>query len=582
MINSVQNIKVGTTSPFNDFKSNGEYYITREIAKDIYQDSEKKSERKGKRVGLIVALSSIATTLGVIGITKGIPKTVYKHVSDYVKKLGEKVNLRKQNGQSGPITSFMNYAHKKLTKFAERGQSVNNFNNYKDLIVKHAMYKTHFTTRIHQKITAFFERLALKTVNKGYKNSDKRFTKLFNSIASINSKIMLEDPSRKITINGVTKSAIEWIDDVIARRERIQQELQNGFSVASRQTRHSQMRSANVGLDKKVWELTLNGIQHTHGMKGKFAKLKDSQMHQSFIAEELLAKDKSQIAEQIAKSRRSITHDITDAYTASEKLLDGIYKHISPEDAESRKLLKIMHSKLNTYKKLSGPQESVYREKIKSEIFEIMETITKRSQNDSSLLGYTSDSATQISAYSKELQKTLNGVEKGELQELLTIYKGLLPREEYLKLRGEANKAVKTLDKAIHTESNLFFDKLRDLSLGSAPTDILSILGSVGGVGLGLSMADNKDERISAALKYGIPIVGSLATSVVLTVGLVSGIKAMLIGMASGAVINRIGTAIDKKRKEYNKDQEDKKHTEEIKNEIQKAETDTKTQTESV
>ena len=112
--------------------------------------------------------------------------------------------------------------------------------------------------------------------------------------------------------------------------------------------------------------------------------------------------------------------------------------------------------------------------------------------------------------------------------------------------------SVSSLDKAINTESNLFFDKLRDMSLGSAPTDILSVLGSVGGVGLGLSMADNKEQRTSALLKFGIPVIGSIGTTVALTVGLVSGIKAMMIGLASGAVINRVGTAVDNKRKEKN------------------------------
>ena len=110
---------------------------------------------------------------------------------------------------------------------------------------------------------------------------------------------------------------------------------------------------------------------------------------------------------------------------------------------------------------------------------------------------------------------------------------------------------------------------MRDLALGSAPTDVLSLLGSVAGVGVGLSMADTKEERKSAMLNYGIPIIGSLATSVVLTFGLVSGIKSMLIGLGSGAVMNRIGAALDKRRKAYNKEIEDNKHAENVKAEIQ-------------
>ena len=74
---------------------------------------------------------------------------------------------------------------------------------------------------------------------------------------------------------------------------------------------------------------------------------------------------------------------------------------------------------------------------------------------------------------------------------------------------------------------------------------------TVGAVGYYVSKSDNKDERISASLKYGIPAVGAIATSLFCTAKLISGGKAMFLGLASGWVINKIGVFVDDLRKKY-------------------------------
>lgn len=565
MINSVQNTKTFGQTPFNDFSKNGEYYLTREIANDIYKAQDKNSEKKGRKIGLIVALSSVAATLGVFLLTRGLPKNTYKYLTNWIQKLEENVARRKQNGQSGPVTSFMKFSLKKLTKWAEKSRSLNNYNNYKDLLFKKLMSKSKFTMKIHDNITNFFEKLTLKTVNRSYNKADSKFAKLFGSFAELDQRIGQQQGGRLVTINGVTKSVTEWLSEAATRQSKIQTEFQSGFSSSARANRLKTMKAAHADLGRKVWKETFNGVEDVQGMKDKFLRLKDSPMHQSFIAEDILAQNKQEILHQVSGARRAITHDIFDTHKASESILENIQSLISPDDAESSKLIKTLHSKLATYKKLSGSHEQQYREILNNEIIDIMNTLTSRLKDSGKVFDYSPKMLNQVSSLQEELVEVLTKSEKGELQELLTIYKALLPRNEYLKLRDTATKAVKSLDGAINTESNLFFDKLRDLSLGSAPTDVLSIVGSVGGVAAGLTMADNKDERVSALLKYGIPIVGSLGTTLVLNIGLVSGIKAMLLGLGSGTIINRVGTAVDKKRKEYNKDIEDKKYTEELK-----------------
>ena len=110
-------------------------------------------------------------------------------------------------------------------------------------------------------------------------------------------------------------------------------------------------------------------------------------------------------------------------------------------------------------------------------------------------------------------------------------------------------KAVKSLDKSIDTESVQYFDKVRDLVVGSAPTDVLSILGTGGVIAAGLHKAKDKDEKVSISLKYGIPAIGAVATSVYCTASLLSGSKSLIFGLLSGWAFNKIGVVVDDWRK---------------------------------
>ena len=155
-----------------------------------------------------------------------------------------------------------------------------------------------------------------------------------------------------------------------------------------------------------------------------------------------------------------------------------------------------------------------------------------------------------------------------ELDELLLSAKDSLTPNQYRKLVNKVNSIKTSLNKAAHTEAYEYFDKVRDLRLGSAPTDIITMLTSVGTVAIGLSKADTKDERISAALKFGIPVLGSVFSSVLLTISLVSGFKAIAIGTALGLGMSVLGEKIDIIRKKHNKQKENEQHAAKVKEDI--------------
>lgn len=557
MINSVQNIKAVEHNPFSDFKRTGEYYITPEIAKDIFETSEKDKERKGKKVGIIIAAASLITALGVFAATKGLPKNTYKWLEKWGQRLEQKVEARKLRGEYGPLTSFYNYSLKTIQKFGEKSKSINNITSFKDMLFMKLMAKTSPTKKIHSKITQVFENLARKSVQKSYNAFDNKFTNLFNFYKDTNRKILARNPEYASVIQNIEQ-----------RMQKIQKQTGKGFGKKARVERYLRMQNSVKDLDNRVFDTAINGINKNDGVRQNLMHLKDSQIHQSFIAEELMASDKMAISKDVSRLRKAITHDIGDNYKASEQLINNLSAFIDPRDAQSAKLLKDLKSTLASYKKFSGPYEGKHRELLNSEIIDILKTFSERISNGAGHFSYSDAAVKQVSSHIKEIEKVLKATDKGEFQELLTLYKSVLPRDEYLKLRGKTNKTIKSLDNAINNESNLFFDKIRDLALGSAPTDILTLVGSVAGVGIGLTRADNKDERISATLKYGIPIVGSIATSLYMTIGLVSGGKAMALALLSGWVMNRIGSYVDKHRKHYNKHQQDIKNIEAVKAEI--------------
>ena len=222
---------------------------------------------------------------------------------------------------------------------------------------------------------------------------------------------------------------------------------------------------------------------------------------------------------------------------------------------------KLVKEKLLLYKKLSGPMEVQFREQVNNEILSSLRIFAETVQK--SQMKYEPKTLDTIIEGVQGMEGIFATAKKGDMQELLTIYKELLPKAEYKKLRTQTESVTEALDKAIKTETDDFFDKFRDLKLGSAPTDVMSILISLGSVGLALGLADNKDERISATLKYGIPAVGGITTALVLTSNLVSGFAGMGLGLLSSIVLNEAGNAVDKFRKnvikhrEYLKTQEE-------------------------
>lgn len=149
---------------------------------------------------------------------------------------------------------------------------------------------------------------------------------------------------------------------------------------------------------------------------------------------------------------------------------------------------------------------------------------------------------------------------KGLYNEIVNTVSKHLNNEEKNTLNGIYKKADKSLRTSNHNECVEYFDKKRDLVLGSAPTDIVTATVSMLAAGIAIASADDKKKRVSRLVTGVIPALGGVGVSLAMAAALVSGAKGLVVGAAASLVLNRIGIIIDKyvlgNKKEYDEENE--------------------------
>lgn len=541
MINFVPN--VNNSHVYNNFSrpQNGYYLTTKQQVNQVKDGGE---EGKTRKLSKSIAIGALIAGFGSLALIRGFAS---KNTGKFLNKLKLRLEQKIANIKAGKTVSKFEELYiislRGVESFMQKSESINNITSWKDVGFQRLMWgkkgNRKITRKMHEAVTRLFERIGRNTVINSYAKTNKRFEKLSQHLDSINEKLR-QGPSGKIFhINGKDKTLEEVLLEAADIRRNIHSNLDKGFGPDARMGRYREMKKSVSGLFDYFWGKNFKTIR-TLGSKDVW---------QTFIAEDYIKADKMKMANEVSKLRQAITHDIIDNYKATTTALDNIDKYLDPADKSSREIVRKLRNSLNSYKKLSGTNEIQQRLAINETIMADLEKLSSNYAELSPKFKYSDEAVKQVSTYINEVQNVISKNDKGPLQELLTIYKAVLPREDYLKLKKEVNKAIKSLDKSIDLETVQFYDKMRDLVLGSAPTDVLSILFSIGAIGYGLTKADNQDEKISVTLKSGIPVIAAIGTSLYCSAGLVSGSKAMLIGLLSGAVMNKAGVYVDDFRK---------------------------------
>lgn len=529
MINQVLSTNTSQRSAFSNFSQpkNG-YYIN----VPFNHDEKKESNHK---LGKTIAISALVVGFGTLAILSGgFNKGTAKFLNKWKLKLEQKM------AQSSKFKNFYRFAVGKIDSFLSKSESINNFTTLKDVFFQRLMWgkdgNRSFTRKIHEGITKYFDRVSRKTVNSSYSHTYDKFASLSEYFTSVNERILKNHKNDQKYLN-----IINLINKRIAT---VNNNLEKGFGINVRNERLKEIKASSDGLFEFFWDASLKDVRN----------FKSKNMWQTFIAEDYLLPSKLQLGNKVSMLRQTVTHDIIDNYKASMKAFDNIQKFVNPSDISTNEVLNTLRNNLSSYKKLSGKDEVAQRLELNKEIIKNLKDLSSNFSKMSEKYNYSQDAVKSISSYVAEVEEIISKSSKGELQEILTLYKNILPRNEYLKLKSKVHSAIKSLDKSIDIETVQYFDKARDLKLGSAPTDVLSIVGAVGAVGYYLNKAETTDDKYSVSLRYGIPAIGAIATSLYCTARLVSGGKAMLLGLLSGWVMNKAGVVVDDARKKYTLD----------------------------
>ena len=136
---------------------------------------------------------------------------------------------------------------------------------------------------------------------------------------------------------------------------------------------------------------------------------------------------------------------------------------------------------------------------------------------------------------------------KGAYQEIVELLAPHLNKEEKQAFEESIKQAEKLLRKANKTECVEYFDKKRDLVLGSAPTDVVTALASLIASGIAIGVADSREDRLSRLISGALPVFAGLGVSTALTAMLFSGGKGMALGTGSGMALSALGSAASHK-----------------------------------
>ncbi len=534
-----------TNNPFLEFNStkNGYYFLPSYIAtrNDSFQAQtvKKQEEKKERHLGKTIAFSALGVGAGILFLMRGLPKNAYKTLEKWSQKLENKLAKQRKSGQVGKLEEFYTFTLNKLNSFIGKAQSINNFVAVKDITFKKLMYKNKITQKIHEKITGVYEKIGRRTVNKSYDKAKSKLYGMFQTFEDYDDRILKNNKNNTEKIED--KTVQEWLDEIEKLKTKIRRTWNANYGARTREDRYAKIKDGMKNLTDEVWEATAGNLNN----------LSKKEMYESFIAEEKLSGKKLKLMTDTLSSRYVITRDIDDIYKSTVDVVDSMTSFIKTRDKSSRDIIKNLRLKLEDWKKLSGKEEMSKRTSLHEEINTLLKQLSSSIKDNKRTYGYNPETVKLLEANINEIGNIMGESGKGALQEIYTIYKKLLPREDYIKLKSSTSRNIKYLDDAISKETNSFFDMMRDLTMGSAPTDILSILGAIGAIGIGLSKAENKDQQNTVLLKAGIPAVGAIATSLYFSASLVSGGKAMMYGALSGLAISKLGSMLDDYRKKH-------------------------------
>lgn len=494
---------------FNQY--NSAYKNAENVSVPSFSGKKKPTEqtpevKKSNKFGLKIAIGAVSLGFGIIAVTKGLPLLKKSKINDLLLNLEKKSQKLKNKTNKTSFIEAQQDVIDKAKAATNTYKTMLNFTSIKDAAFKKFTDKIPLVGKFFNGLTNITEKMAVKTVKNSYKKTNAKFNKLFGQMYEINCTL---DETNLGNFN--------------AKADILRKKVNANFGAEETSFRLHKIKDSFKGIADNIWE----------DVKNPKSLLSDRGSYTNCIAEQMSVSEKNKLRMNVNELRNKIFSSKQNDIKSMKELLTNINSVLNPF---SKKTINAMRNVDNAMKAFTKDGSIIKRTNLLNKIKDLNELVPDEVMR-------------------KEFTKSINSfnnVSNGELQKLLEEYQAILSRKDYNKLEKTAQKACKALDNSIDMETSRLFDKIRDLEIGSAPTDLISLLGTTTAVIFGVGKAETKDEKISAALKFGIPAIGAVTTSLICTMSLVAAGPSLAIGMLSGFAINRIGETADKIRKLVN------------------------------
>lgn len=482
------------------------------------------------------------TTLGLLLLGGGalfFSRGGQKRAKDLLENVKEYLSHKQEKhffDESSPKVSFYDYSMRKINSYIKKTEIVNNANSIKDMLFLKLMYKTTPTKLIHKGVSKIFEFLSRNTITKSYKKTQKYFDKMFDNFDKLDEYILKHSADETVEYNKEKITKRELIEKARYKRSIIRTVVDAFMEKDTQNARYDYIKKSTSTLYSQIWDSSFKDFWT------KDNKFKRKEMWQTFIAAEQIKGNKTDLTTMVAFARNLLSYTDAEKKAYILTYINNLNGIIPLKDTKGIEILERLKWYIKDSSQLSDNKENFLKEleKLEKHDINIENNAYNRKQK------FMEDKNTNI----RLIKNIITEDSPGDIETTLDIYRKIAPIE--LSKSGtlkSVQKAIKSFDKSINLEINELFDKLRDLEIGSAPTDILTILFSSAMIVYALEKAKDKEERTSIMLKSGIPIVGAITVTLVSAAKLVSGGKSLALGFVSGIIMNRIGKAVDNYRK---------------------------------
>lgn len=566
MINSISTIDNKSNKPFGNvtIKHNPSDYWLRQnlVIQDTYTNKEQNKDkykikivtpeeaRKSnnfKVLGMSIAGATVLTAAALFLLLKGGPKGLSKNfqrLRDYLDRKVQKLKLNNV-GHENLIKSYT-FIIKSLDKAQQKFEAVNNFATVKDVSFKFLMSSTAIGAKIHNSITRMFEKIGRQAVINSYSRTAGSVAEAKAIRLNLGRNLLSKDSYKIIEINGVRQTKAQWVSQLDKMNDDLVGAYDMYFGRNVLTSRYLRIKKALSGLNDKF-----------DSLKAFWSK----DLVNSFMAENVISKEKLALQNNVRGFRKEISYSIVDLAKVLDEKIIKMSRVISYKDVDKIDKLRAVRHDIKTLVKTINTKgvNDTSALQLKAKVIEGIDSL-KNSVSDS-VKNKTMDEkvANDLLDGILDLKNSFVNYKQGKVEDMLDIYKKLLSDEDYKILEKSYKNSVKSLDKSINIETEEFVSKVRDLALGGAPTDILTILGSLATLGYNLGKSEDNEQRVSISLKYGIPTIAGIGVSLYCNAKLYAGTKSLLVGGISTIILNKIGVWADDLLKTFRQKKKEEK-----------------------